>query len=185
MTFLSPLFFLLFLLVPIIVWMDFRGRRKGVYFRESETLREIFKQSLWKHFYLPLALKLAIFSLFVIILANPVTSAVRQDVSKKGIDIAVVFDISKSMLAEDIQPNRIGVAKKAVSDFVARFTSDRLSIVLFAGKPFLSTPLTFDYGALVDAVTHLTTDSIHQEVPGLSGTAIGDGLLVAINTLES
>ncbi len=89
------------------------------------------------------------------------------------------------MLAEDIKPNRIEAAKKVMSDFVSRFTSDRLAIVLFAGKPFLSTPLTFDYTALVDAVEHMTTDSIRQDIPGLSGTAMGDGLLVALDTLKN
>ncbi|OIO76726.1 hypothetical protein AUJ87_02135 [Candidatus Gracilibacteria bacterium CG1_02_38_174] len=108
----------------------------------------------------------------------------RTDISKNGIDIAIVFDISKSMLAEDIQPNRITAAKKVMSDFVSRFTSDRLAIVLFAGKPFLSTPLTFDYTALVNTVEQMTTDSIRQDLPGLSGTAMGDGLLVALDTLK-
>lgn len=89
------------------------------------------------------------------------------------------------MLAEDIKPNRIEAAKKVMGDFVSRFTSDRLAVVIFAGKPFLSTPLTFDYTALVDAVEHVTTDSIRQDVPGLSGTAMGDGLLVALDTLKS
>jgi Ca-activated chloride channel family protein len=125
-----------------------------------------------------------IFSFFVCILANPVSISNRTDISKKGIDIAIVFDISKSMLAEDIKPNRIEAAKKVMSDFVSRFTSDRLAIVLFAGKPFLSTPLTFDYTALVDAVERMTTDSIRQDIPGLSGTAMGDGLLVALDTLK-
>lgn len=117
-------------------------------------------------------------------LANPVSSSIRTEVSKKGIDIAIVFDISKSMLAEDIKPNRIEAAKRVMSDFVSRFTSDRLAIVLFAGKPFLSTPLTFDYTALVDTVEQMTTDSIRQDIPGLSGTAMGDGLLVALDTLK-
>lgn len=89
------------------------------------------------------------------------------------------------MLAEDIQPNRIEAAKKVIADFFGHFTSDRLAVVLFAGKPFLSTPLTFDYTALTDVVEHITTDSIRQDVPGLSGTAMGDGLLVAIDTLEN
>jgi Ca-activated chloride channel family protein len=88
------------------------------------------------------------------------------------------------MLAEDIKPNRIEAAKKVMSDFVSHFTSDRLAIVLFAGKPFLSTPLTFDYTSLIDTVEHMTTDSIRQDIPGLSGTAMGDGLLVALDTLK-
>lgn len=152
-------------------------------FRSSKLLQEIYGTGKWKFFYLPLVLKIAIFSLFVSILANPVSLSTRTDVSKKGIDIAIVFDISKSMLAEDIKPNRIEAAKKVMSGFVSRFTSDRLAIVLFAGKPFLSTPLTFDYTALVSAVEQMTTDSIRQDIPGLSGTAMGDGLLVALDTL--
>ena len=155
-----------------------------MYFRSSKLLGEIYGQNQWKYFYLPLFLKIAVFSLFVCILANPVTLSFRDDVSKKGIDIAIVFDISKSMLAEDIKPNRLEAAKKVMSNFVSHFTSDRLAIILFAGKPFLSTPLTFDYAALVDAVEHMTTDSIRQDIPGLSGTAMGDGILVALDTLK-
>lgn len=184
MTFLSPYFFLFFLLVPVIVWIDFRSERQGVYFRSSELLEKVFASGKWKYFYLPLGLKVVIFSLFVCMLANPVTSSTHTEVSKNGIDIALVFDISKSMLAEDIKPNRIEAAKKVMSDFVSRFTSDRFALVLFAGKPFLSTPLTFDYAALVDAVEYMTTDSIRQDIPGLSGTAMGDGLLVALDTLK-
>lgn len=184
MTFLSPYFFFLLLLIPILIGMDFWSRKKGVYFRSSPLLEKIYAQSKWKYFYLPLVLKIVIFTLFVCILANPVSTSVRTEVSKKGIDIAIVFDISKSMLAEDIKPNRIEAAKRVMSDFVSHFTSDRLAIVLFAGKPFLSTPLTFDYTALVDAIEHMTTDSIRQDIPGLSGTAMGDGLLVALDTLK-
>ncbi|MDD5197727.1 MAG: VWA domain-containing protein [Candidatus Gracilibacteria bacterium] len=184
MIFLSPYLFLLLLLLPFLIWTDFRSRKKGAYFRASVLLEKIYGQSQRKYFYLPLFLKIVLFSLFVCILANPVSSSVRTDISKKGIDIAIVFDISKSMLAEDIKPNRIEAAKRVMSDFVSRFTSDRLAIVLFAGKPFLSTPLTFDYTALVNAVEQMTTDSIRQDIPGLSGTAMGDGLLVALDTLK-
>ncbi len=184
MIFLAPYFFLFFLLIPVVIVIDFYGRKKGTYFRSSHFLEVIYSTNNWKYFYLPLLMKVVILSLFIIILAHPVSPSVRTDISKKGIDIAIVFDISKSMLAEDIKPNRIEAAKRVMSDFVSRFTSDRLAIVLFAGKPFLSTPLTFDYAALVDAVERMTTDSIRQDIPGLSGTAMGDGLLVALDTLK-
>lgn len=183
MQFLSPYFFLLLLLLPIIVILDYKSRKKGIYFRVTPLLEKIYGSSVWRYFYLPLFLKLVIVSLFICILANPVTRSVREEVSKNGIDLAIVFDISKSMLAEDIAPNRLEATKKVISEFIGHFTSDRISLVLFAGKPFLSTPLTFDYAALTDSVERMTTDSIKQDVPGLSGTAIGDGLLVAIDTL--
>lgn len=183
MQFLSPLFFFFLFLSPIIPYVAWRARRTGVYARIPESLRRTYSGGRFMHFYLPLAIDLIVFVLFVCILADPVTVSTRQDVSKKGIDIAIVFDISKSMLAEDIKPNRIGMAKKVMSDFIGKLVSDRLAVVLFAGKPFLSMPLTFDYASLTDAVDHVTTDSIAQQIPGLSGTAIGDGLLVAIDTL--
>lgn len=87
------------------------------------------------------------------------------------------------MLAEDINPNRMSAAKTVMGDFIGHFTSDRLAFVAFAGKAFLSTPLTFDYPALLENVSTITTDSIRQDIPGLSGTAIGDGILLAIDTL--
>lgn len=183
MQFLSPYFFLLFLVLPLIVMLDYRSRKKGMYFRVPPLLEKIYGGSIWRHFYFPLFLKLVIVSLFICILANPVTGSVREEVSKNGIDLAIVFDISKSMLAEDIVPNRLEATKKVIAQFIGHFTSDRIALVLFAGKPFLSIPLTFDYPALIDSVERMTTDSIKQDVPGLSGTAIGDGLLVAIDTL--
>ena len=174
MIFLSPIYFLGLLLIPIVIFFDYRRRKQGMYFRTSDTLEQMYRRGAWKYFYLPLLIKLLIITAFVCILADPVMTVTREETSKNGIDIAIVFDISKSMLAEDIKPNRIEAAKKVMSDFVGHFTSDRLAIVLFAGKPFLSTPLTFDYTALVDAVERVTTDSIRQDVPGLSGTAMGD-----------
>jgi Ca-activated chloride channel family protein len=113
-----------------------------------------------------------VLSLFIIILANPSTSNTKQEETRNGIDIALVLDISKSMLAEDITPNRIEAAKNVITDFISRLKSDRLAITIFAGKPFVSVPLTFDYDALKEFTKNITTDSVNQNQPGLSGTAI-------------
>lgn len=96
----------------------------------------------------------------------------------------LVMDISKSMLAEDIAPNRIEAAKKTIDTFLQRLDSDRVGILLFAGKPFASVPLTFDYDAVRTVFTDISTDSINQTIPGLSGTAIGDAILSATDTLD-
>jgi Ca-activated chloride channel homolog len=123
--------------------------------------------------------------LFGVLLADPRgTISIAED-TKYGLDIALVLDISKSMLAEDLNPNRIEAAKKVIEGFVENVTSDRVGIVVFAGKPFVSIPLTFDYSAIISTIRAITTDTINQNAPGLAGTAIGDGMLVAIDSLTS
>lgn len=128
-------------------------------------------------------LRFLIYLIFIIILANPWFVNTEIEDAKKWIDIVLIFDISKSMLAEDMKPNRIEVAKKVIWDFISKIKNDRLAFVVFAGKPFTSIPLTFDYEAIKNYINKLTTDSINQEVPWLSWTAIGDALITWANSL--
>lgn len=94
-------------------------------------------------------------------------------------DIMIVFDISLSMLAEDISPSRLAVAKSVVRDFIAERRGDRIGLIIFAGKPFVSVPFSTDYSGISSIVSGLSPDLIRQELPGLSGTNIGDALLLA------
>ena len=94
-------------------------------------------------------------------------------------DIMIVFDISLSMLAEDISPSRILIAKSVVRDFISERQSDRIGLIIFAGKPFVSVPFSTDYSGISSIVSGLSPDLIRQDLPGLSGTNIGDALLLA------
>jgi Ca-activated chloride channel family protein len=94
-------------------------------------------------------------------------------------DIMIVFDISLSMLAEDISPSRIAVARSVVRDFVSERRSDRIGLIIFAGKPFVSVPFSTDTSGISSIVSGLSPDLIRQDLPGLSGTNIGDALLLA------
>ncbi len=94
-------------------------------------------------------------------------------------DIIIVFDISLSMLAEDISPSRIAVARSVVRDFIAERRSDRIGLIIFAGKPFVSVPFSTDYAGISSIVSGLSPDLIRQDLPWLSGTNIGDALLLA------
>ncbi len=118
------------------------------------------------------------------ILAHPIQIDQIQPTIKNGIDIVVVVDISKSMLAEDILPSRLSVARSAISSFIGSRTTDRVALIGFAGKPFLMSPLTTDISSMQSIITKLGVDSIRQELSGLSGTAIGDALLLATDTLS-
>ncbi|MFZ4461570.1 MAG: VWA domain-containing protein [Patescibacteria group bacterium] len=105
-------------------------------------------------------------------LSDPRIVESHVDTTKNGIDIALVLDISKSMLAEDITPNRIGAAKQSITRFIEARKNDRIALNIFAGKPFLLSPLSFDTAALVSIVQSIGVDTIKQEIPGFSGTAI-------------
>jgi Ca-activated chloride channel family protein len=121
----------------------------------------------------------------VVILANPIRVESVRNPLKNGIDILFVLDLSKSMLAEDIAPNRINAGKRVLSNFIGERSSDRIGLIGFAGKPFVFSPLTFDHAGLLKIVSDMTVDSIKQEIPGFSGTAIGDGLLLASDAIKT
>ena len=91
----------------------------------------------------------------------------------------IIFDISLSMLAEDISPNRIEVAKSVVRDFISSRTSDRIGLIIFAGKPFVSIPFSTDYSGIKNMVSWLSPYLIRQDLPGLSWTNIWDAILLA------
>jgi Ca-activated chloride channel homolog len=91
----------------------------------------------------------------------------------------IVFDISLSMLAEDVAPNRITVAKNVIRNFISTRTGDRIGLIIFSGKPFVSVPFSTDYRGISSIISGLSPYLIRQEIPGLSGTNIGDALLLA------
>jgi Ca-activated chloride channel homolog len=94
-------------------------------------------------------------------------------------DIMIVFDLSLSMLAEDVSPSRIQVAREVVRQFVRSRESDRMWLIVFAGRPFVSVPFSTDRSGLSHIVAGLSPYLIRQDLPWLSGTNIGDALLLA------
>jgi Ca-activated chloride channel family protein len=95
------------------------------------------------------------------------------------VNIIFVLDISRSMLAEDITPNRLESAKSTLASFLSRERGNRVGLIVFAGKPFTTAPLSYDYGALRTIIRSLSVNYILQDIDGLSGTAFGDALLIA------
>lgn len=118
------------------------------------------------------------------VLAQPQSIDRWERISKSWIDIVLALDISQSMLADDFQPNRLDVAKEVIDGFLDELESDRVSMVVFAGKPFVSVPLTFDYQIFKDILQRTTIDTINQQVQWLQWTAIGDALLSSLTILE-
>ena len=131
---------------------------------------------------LPLILKTLGLALAVAALARPQTSDTQVKKNVEGIDIMIALDISDSMLIEDMKPNnRLESAKETIQKFVAKRTSDRIGIVIFAGESFTLVPLTLDYELLLSRVAEIQTA---QQAHVKDGTAIGVALANAAGRLR-
>lgn len=126
---------------------------------------------------LKMALTLTGFSLLVVALANPQFGTKIEKGKRAGSDIAICFDVSKSMMAEDIQPNRLERSKRVVANLMSTMAGDRVSLVAFAGTSFIQMPLTSDYSA-----TKLFLDDMNCSMMSAQGTAIGDAIETAMKT---
>ncbi len=180
-------FFQRFRLV-IWVWVLCRYVRRFCVVNEdtspfSDILQSVFGKFSFRRIGEHLLIGCSLF-LFFCILADPQWVQENEKESKSGIDIVLLLDISTSMLAEDFSPNRLEVAKKVVSSFIGSLQTDRLGMVVFAGKPFTSVPLTFDYDFVQEMLIELNTDTINQRVRSLQGTAIWDALLSGLGVLQ-
>ena len=114
----------------------------------------------------------------ILALANPQTGSRMQKGKRTGSDIAICLDVSNSMMAEDLQPNRLERGKRVVSNLLSTLGGDRVSLVAFAGESFIQMPLTGDYGA-----TKLFLDDMSCDMISSQGTAIGDAINKAMATL--
>src|SRR3990172_5164527 len=103
-----------------------------------------------------------------------------EDVEKKGIDIVIAVDTSRSMLADDVKPNRLEVAKREIEDLLNVLEGDRVGLVVFAGSAFIYCPLTSDYGAF-----RLFLNDLNTNIIPLGGTAIAEAIRKGISTFEA
>ena len=123
--------------------------------------------------HLSFALRIAAIVLIIIALARPRNEETITEVDSEGIDIVLAMDVSTSMLARDLYPDRINAAKDIAVEFLSQRKSDRIGIVVFAGESFTQCPLTTDKRTLVALMNEVTTGLIED------GTAIGNGLAIA------
>lgn len=139
----------------------------------------------WKVTLMPLQplLRIATFVLIVFVLARPQTSNSWKDKTVEGIVIMLAMDVSTSMLAEDLTPNRIEAAKKVAAEFIADRPNDNIGLTIFAGESFTQCPMTIDHASLLNLLHNVRADIAAR---GLiqDGTAIGMGLANAVARLK-
>lgn len=165
---------LLGLLWAFAAWRQ--KKRLGEWADRSMFGRLIPDQSGWRPAF-KMALTLTGLALLVVALANPQFGTKIEKGKRAGGDVAICLDVSNSMMAQDIQPNRLERSKRVVSNLLGTLAGDRVSLVVFAGTSYIQMPLTNDYSA-----TKLFLDQISCDIISAQGTAIGDAIGKAMET---
>lgn len=178
-------FFLLILLIPYILWYLLYKKKSEPTMRLGDTFAYRYAPKSWKVILMPIQLfiRIAIFVLLIIILARPQTQNSWKNETVEGIDIMLAMDVSTSMLAEDLKPNRIEAAKQVASEFIIGRPTDNIGLTIFAGEAFTQCPMTVDHASLLNLLQNVRADIAAR---GLiqDGTAIGMGLANAVSRLK-
>lgn len=182
MTWANPEFLWLFLLLPLLigihVWRYLQNRRPTLTFSDTSKLTDL--PGNWRTYGTwlgPLSRWLA-FGLIVLALARPQFKNTTVERNAEGIDIVLALDISTSMKAEDLKPNRFEAARNVAIDFIDKRLSDRIGLVVFARKSFTVVPPTLDYRLLKQLLNDVQMGIVED------GTAIGMGIATAVNRLK-
>lgn len=181
-TFLNPEFFWLFLLIPVaIAWLFWKRREHAPTLKMSSL--NGFKATgsfLAKLKPVLFVFRLVALSSLIVAMARPRTVDVsNQTKTTKGIDIVIAVDVSGSMLAKDLRPNRMEALKVVAEDFVRQRPNDRMGLVVYAAEAYTKSPVTSDKAVVLDAISSIKYDNVLQD-----GTAIGMGLTTAVNRLK-
>ena len=176
---------LLLLAIPYILWYAMRRKKSEPAMRLDDTFALAYAPKSWKVTLMPIQpiLRLVCFTLLVICLARPQTQNSWNDKTVEGIDIMLAMDISTSMLAEDLTPNRIEAAKKVASEFINVRPNDNIGLTIFAGEAFTQCPMTVDHRSLLTQMENVGTEIVQRNFIS-DGTAIGMGLASAVSRLK-
>ena len=173
-------FFLLLLLIPYILWYVLKNKKKEPTLLVSDTTAYRYAPKSYKNhlIHVPFILRLFTFVMVIIILARPQTSNSWKNTQVEGIDIMLAVDVSTSMLAEDLKPNRLEAAKDVAAEFINGRPNDNIGITLFAGESFTQCPLTVDHAVLLNLIKDVKCGLIED------GTAVGMGIANAVTRLK-
>ena len=179
--FASPYFLYVLIIIPLlVVWYIFLGRKHQAYVKFTDTSFFAGLPRSWKVYvrHVLFALEMCALALLIVALARPQSSSKNQKINVEGIDIVLTMDISSSMLAQDLKPDRLEAAKNVAADFVKGRPGDRMGLVVFASETFTQVPLTTDHSMLLNMLKDMKCGMLED------GTAIGDGLASSVSRLK-
>jgi Ca-activated chloride channel family protein len=178
MTFGVPQWLWGLLLIPLLIALFIRSERRGLKrlqeFVSARLLPQLAGTVNRPRRMIRFALQLLGLALAIVSLAQPRWGYTFEDVKRKGLDLLIAVDTSRSMLSNDVQPNRLDRVKLAIQDLIGQLQGDRVGLIAFAGRAFLQAPLTIDYDAVVEALSDLDTKTIPE-----GGTNISSAITLA------
>ena len=180
--FVNPELFWLLILLPVVGLWYFLKRNKQIPSLSVSSIQGFKTSKNWLARLRPLLFILRLLTLAAIIvaMARPRTvSQTTRTVSNKGIDIVMAIDVSASMLARDLKPNRLKALKNVAAGFIKDRVTDRIGLVEYAGESYTKTPLTSDKSIVLASLKSIEYNTIIE-----GGTAIGSGLATAVNRLK-
>jgi Ca-activated chloride channel family protein len=168
-------------LLLLLLWFLLRWKRKTVSrIGDPSLVRQLIGNFSSVRFLIKASLALVAFFAIVLAAANLQKPGSTENVQRKGVDVMLVLDVSKSMLARDIKPSRLERAKQFLLRLVDQLPNDRIGIVLFAGRAYLQMPLTTDHGAAHMYIQQASPDAVPTQ-----GTVIADALRMANTAFNS
>ena len=176
-----PEYLYLLILIPVLV-IIFRvsliiTRKRMKRFGNPEILSQLMPDISYNRPVVKYMIYIFAFTLLIFAVARPQNGTKLQQVKRKGIEIMIALDVSNSMIAEDIQPNRLEKAKKAISKLVERLVNDRVGLIVFAGQAYTQIPITNDY-----ASAKMFLSTVSPGIVPVQGTAIGAAIKLAMNS---
>tara|TARA_B110000444_G_scaffold69568_2_gene65366 strand:- start:1513 stop:2523 length:1011 start_codon:yes stop_codon:yes gene_type:complete len=181
MTFYSPEFLWLLILLPLFLFYNYFYNDKKTSSLKISSIKGFDYKTL-KIKFLPILniLRYLAIAFLIIALSRPqIVDISTQTKTSKGIDIIIAVDVSSSMLAQDLKPNRLDALKSVAKEFIKDRVSDRIGLVVYAGESYTKTPVTSDKSVILNSLDAINFDGVIED-----GTAIGMGLATSVNRLK-
>ncbi|MBT4325176.1 MAG: VWA domain-containing protein [Cryomorphaceae bacterium] len=179
----NPSYLYLTLIIPIVIiinWFYMAWRNKiQKYFSNNKLLDQISPNRSNFKLNLKLVLELFVILFLCIALANPKIGTELKSINREGVDIVFAIDVSKSMLAEDVAPNRLTRSKRIISEIINSLSSDRVGIVAYAAQAIPQVPLTTDFASVKNFLQIIDTDMLSSQ-----GTSIDSALNLSVNFFD-
>ncbi|MFA8434256.1 MAG: VWA domain-containing protein [Marinifilaceae bacterium] len=176
--FAHPEYLYILLVIPvlgILYWMTYRHKKKALeQYGDMEIISQLMPYASFTRPVYKFAVILLAFCFIILGIAGPQFGSKLQKIKRKGVEIVIALDVSNSMLAQDIQPNRLERAKRAISKMVDKLHNDKIGLIVFAGQAYTQLPITTDY-----ASAKLFLSSINTDIVPIQGTAIGAAINLA------
>ena len=184
MVFGNPQFLILLILVPLaalfLLWASKQRSKALESLGEHALIKRLTANINWRGRRWQTALSLAALTLLIITAARPQWGTEVREIDQEGLQVMIALDVSQSMMAEDIKPNRLERAKLEIADLMKRLDGDEVGLVLFSGASFIQVPLTSDYMTALNYLDNAGPHSISRP-----GTVIGDAIRTAMTGFDS